>query len=291
MNRRDLFALSGGLLLAFRGPLSKAEVAPIGRDTNLRNAPIEISGDWGDATENDPRAVIARARQACLARVRLISDRQPSRLRVEDQASGPPHIWLHDHQPEIAWIVVDIAPLHWSQLAYQFGHELGHVLCNSWVQDATLKPPSRWLEEAMAEAFSIRGLGLLADSWQRRPPFPNNSAYADSLRKYRDDLVAKYRSVTSHDPVVDVAAWFQKSRPALDSAHGVGPSEGQAIVAIVDLFDTDPDCVSDMGAVNRWPERSSVPLERYLQLWQESCAELKSPGVLPARIRQLLGVA
>lgn len=291
MNRRNLFAATGGLLLAIRAPLSKAEAVAIRRDPNLRNAPIEISGDWGGADENDPRAVIVRARQACLSRVRLVSDRQPSRLRVEDQASGPPHIWLHDDQPETAWIVVDIAPLHWSQLAYQFGHELGHVLCNSWVQDANLKPPSRWLEEAMAEAFSIRGLGLLADSWQRRPPFPNNSAYADSLRKYRDDLIAKYRSANGDSLTVDVVAWFHQNRPALDRAQGVGPSEGMAIVAIANLFDADPDCVCDLGAVNRWPERSSVPIERYLQLWQESCAELRSPGVLPVRIRQLFGVA
>lgn len=291
MNRRDLFAVTAGLLLAGRGPLPRARAAPTPRDSNLLNAPIEIIGDWGGASDNDVRTVIARAREACLSGVRLVSDRQPSRLRVEENASGRPHIWLHEGEPQTAWIVVDVAPLHWSQLTYQFGHELGHVLCNSWVQDADLKPPSRWLEEAMVEAFSIRGLRLLADSWEHRPPFPNNSAYAESLRKYRDDLVAKYRSGNGDNPVVDTADWFHKTRPSLDEAHGVGQSEGPAIDSIADFLDNDPDCVCDMGAINRWPERSSVPIESYLQLWQKSCTELKSPGVLPVRVRQLLGVA
>lgn len=277
--------------MAVRWLLSKATAAPPRRQPTLRNVPIEVGGDWGGASANDVRAVVARARETCLERVRLVSDRQPNRLLVEEQQSGRPHIWLHEDHPQTAWIVVDIAALHWSQLAYQFGHELGHVLCNSWVRDSKLEPPSRWLEEAMAEAFSIRGLGLLATSWQRRPPFPNNSGYAKSLQKYRDDLIAKYRSEEGDGPVGDVAAWFHRNRPALDKANGVGRSEGQAIVAIADLLEDDPDCVSDMGAVNRWPERSAVPIERYLQLWQDSCAELNSPGVLPGRIRQVLGVA
>src|SRR5262245_29647307 len=38
-----------------------------------------------------------------------------------------------------------------SVLAYQFGHELGHVTANSWQPHAKPQPPSRWLEEALVE--------------------------------------------------------------------------------------------------------------------------------------------
>ena len=43
-------------------------------------------------------------------------------------------------------------------------------------------------------------------------------------------------------------------------------------------FEGDKTCVEDLGAVNRWPARSEVPVEEYLRLWQTSCAEIDSPA-------------
>ena len=161
----------------------------------LLSAPLELGGEWGGSPPNDARAVIARMREVCLSGVRLLSDRQPAKLRVDEHTSGPPHIWLHDENPDTAWIVVDIGARDWCKLAYQFGHELGHVLCNSWQRQAEPKLPSQWLEEALVEAFSIRGLGLLADSRGERSPFPHDVAFADTIRKYRQMLRAANRMV------------------------------------------------------------------------------------------------
>jgi hypothetical protein len=230
-------------------------------------------------------------RQVCLDGVRLRSDRQPQKLRVDDHSTGLPHIWLHEEDPDTAWIVVDIAPLHWAQLAYQFGHELGHVLCNSWVVRAKLEPPSRWLEEAMVEAFSIRGLGLLADSWEHQPPFAHDADYARSLRQYRTAQIEKYRKGDGTESVTDVPGWFRANRDRLDKAHGLGKMEGPAIVAILGELERDRGCVADMGAVNRWPKLSALPIEEYLRQWQESCAEIKTPGILPARVKNMLSLA
>src|SRR3954447_6239896 len=61
----------------------------------LLDVPIELTGNWRDSAAADVAAVLTRTRQACLADIRLCSDRQPEKLRVDDHASGPPHIWLH----------------------------------------------------------------------------------------------------------------------------------------------------------------------------------------------------
>jgi len=122
------------------------------------------------------------------AGVRLLSDQQPSGLWVEDRMSGPPDIWLHDHPNRIAWIVVDIRGNFWCQLAYQFGHELGHVLANSWGPASKPRPPSQWLEEDLVEAFSLRGLGRLADSWKGRPIF-NDAPYATDILQYQRNVI------------------------------------------------------------------------------------------------------
>src|SRR5579863_8599977 len=255
----------------------------------LLTAPLELGGEWGGSAPNDAFAVISRMREACLSGVRLLSDRQPAKLRVDDHATGPPFVWLHDENPDTAWIVVDIGARDWCKLAYQFGHELGHVLCNSWQRQAEPKLPSQWLEEALVEAFSIRSLGLLADSWEERSPFPLDVAFAAAIRKYRQNLIETYGEPAGQPPVLDMCAWLRRNRGALDHTGGVGAIEGPEIVRIVAELEGDKACVEDLGAVNRWPARSAVPVEEYLRLWQASCAEIDASGRLPVRLAQSLG--
>ena len=256
---------------------------------NLLTAPLEVGDAWNGAASTDAAAVISRMREACLSGIRLVSDRQPDRLRVDDQTSGPPHIWLHSDNPTAAWIVVDVGTRAWSQLAYQFGHELGHVMCNSWMWKVETPPPSRWLEECLAEAFAIRGLARLADGWERNPPFPNDSRYAQALRDYRRDLVEKYRKAGGPEGVKDMSAWLRDNRKLLDDTTGLGVYAGPAILTIVTAMENDKGCVEDLGAVNRWPQRSGVALEDYLRLWRESCAQLKASGRLPKRLQEAFG--
>jgi hypothetical protein len=51
--------------------------------------------------------------------------------------------------------------------------------------------------------------------------------------------------------------------------------------AILAELDGDKAWVEDMGALNRWPRRTGVPVAKYISLWQQSCAELGAGGRLP----------
>lgn len=287
--RRAFLKLCALVVSLVAGSTRSSGAAP-SSGVNLLSVPLEVEGTWGGSLPNDAAAVISRMREACLSGLRLLSDHQPGRLRVDDQSSGPPHIWLHSDNPTTAWIVVDIGTRAWSQLAYQFGHELGHVMCNSWMWKVETPPPSRWLEESLAEAFSMRGLGLLADEWERNPPFPNDSRYGQALRNYRHNLAEKYRKAAAPQPVTDLAAWLRANRALLDGTTGLGDYAGPAIVAVLNEMEADPGCVEDLGAVNRWPQRSSVPLEDYLRLWRASCEEIGASGHLPARLQEIFAL-
>jgi hypothetical protein len=283
---RRTFLRQGGACLLCLPNLTRRSYAQALQST-LLSAPLEIGGNWGGSPRDDARAVILRVREVCLSGIRLLSDRQPEKLRVDNQSYGLPHIWLNEN-PDTAWIVVNIGALDWSKLSYQFGHELGHVLCNSWARRAEPKLPSQWLEEALVEAFSIRGLGLLANSWEQRPPFPRNSAFADSLRKYRHDLIEKYRRSAGSPSGLDMCDWINSNRGALSQASGIGDLQGPVVLQIVTEFEGDKACVEDLGALNRWPARSEVPTKDYLRLWQSSCGEIGAPGRLPARLARIL---
>ena len=261
-----------------------------GRGT-LASAPIEVVGDWGGSLPGAALAVVTRMRAVSLAGVRLLSDRQPGRLRVDSHASGPPAVWLHDDGTPIAWVIVDIGPRDWSKLAYQFGHELGHVLANSWGPDAKPHNPCQWLEEALVEAFSIRGLGMLAESWERDPPFPGDAAFGGAIRAYRDRLLAGYQAFATQQAADrGLAAWFRVHRGEMESDGGVTGPGRAAIPTLVAELEAGADRVEDLGALNRWPGRSGVAMEEYLRLWRESCAQIGAAGRLAERVKgSLLG--
>jgi hypothetical protein len=264
------FALFGRYLLIGTG--AAHEETPM----TLAKAPLELGGEWPGPIPSDALAVISRMREVSLSGIRLVSDQQPRKLRIDNHSSGPPHIWLHSDHPETAWIVVDIGVRDWCKLAYQFGHELGHVLCNSWRWGDNPRPPTQWLEESLVEAFSIRGLLRLAESWEKNPPFPNDAAFGGVIREYNANLLAGYHKATP----ADLAAWLQAGHPQPPSAP-----EGAAVAPFVALLEADNGCIQDMGALNRWPERTALPIADYLHKWHDSCAELAAPGVLPRRLQ------
>lgn len=254
----------------------------------ILTAPLELVGNWRELAAQDAGAVIALMRAACLEGIELRSDRQPTAMRVDDHSSGPPAIWLHTDIPTTAWIIVDVGTRDWCNLAYQFGHELGHVLANSWTRDAAPRNPTQWLEEAVVEAFSLRGLGKLADRWEASPPFPHDHAYAGAIREYRAKLLAPDQEVAAGQGAeTDFAAWFQRQSAGF-AEHGGVDTAKPAVPAMLRLLEADDGTVGDIGAMNRWPERTSLAAPDYLKRWQASCVELGLPGTLPAQITALL---
>ncbi|MDX8495156.1 hypothetical protein RFN29_26715 [Mesorhizobium sp. VK22B] len=259
--------------------------------TTLRSAPIELAGNWGHMLPQAAEQVVERMRQACLDGVRLLSDRQPVRLRVDEHTSGQPAIWLHPDGSSMAWIIVDIGERDWSKLAYQFGHELGHVLANSWQQDAKPAPPCQWLEEALVEAFSLHGLRRLAKDWNENPPFPGDNAFGDSIGKYSEDIIRGYGTLADQQGLTrDAAVWFADHRDEIE-IPGLNPFAQAISVILLAEYDRTPECIEALGALNRWPGRSGVPIAEYLRRWKRSCAELHASPHLPVRLQQLLHVS
>jgi hypothetical protein len=256
----------------------------------LLTAPIELTGNWGHMIPDAAAHVVERMRHACLEGIRLVSDDQPHRLRVDEHTSGPPAIWLHPDGTSIGWIIVDVGQKDWSKLAYQFGHELGHVTANSWRPDAKPATPCQWLEEAMVEAFSLRGLALLADNWSRNPPFQDDSGFGAALAVYRQNIVERYAKLAQEQGhPEDLGAWFKEHRPAVE-AQALGPFAQAASLTILAEYERNPAGLEALGALNRWPGRSGIPLEDYFRAWEASCAELQASHSLPVRLRELLAL-
>lgn len=282
MNRRNFIKSFSGIIYA-----SGARALERSSSASIRHGPIELVGDWRDSALADARAVIMRMREACLYDLDLRSDRQPERLRVDDHTSGSPAIWLHREPVSTAWIIVDVGTRDWCKLAYQFGHELGHVIANSWSSDARPGGPSQWLEEALVEAFSLRGLGQLAAAWRTRPPFPNDSAYAQAIIEYRNRTLRAGDNLVLAPPTTELRLWFRTQVEQLE-VHGGVDAARPAVPTVLALYEEDSSLMSDLSAMNRWRQRTRVRLAEYLDHWEASCFELNTKGNLPRRLRNIL---
>jgi hypothetical protein len=264
-------------------------VIPSAPERTILTAPITIGGDWAGSRAASVMTVITRTRAVSLAGVPLISDRQPGYLEVDNTRRGPPHIWLHFDDAPRAQIVLDVGERDWSKLAYQFGHEFGHVLANGWPRETRPGGPSQWLEEAMVETFSLRGLGLLANSWESDPPFPRDSAFGAAIRHYRDNILAKYATYgASQGLFAGPAAWYQERRDRLAASAGMSEMCEALVPMLLEQLAGDPGLVGEIGALNRWPEQSWLPLTSYLDAWRQSCQSLGAPGRLADWIRACL---
>jgi hypothetical protein len=276
-SRRN-FIIVGGFVLATQSRV-KADMAPV-----LSNA-IEVNGEW-HAPPRSAALVIGRMREACCSGFRILSDRQPSKLQVENRASGSPAVWLHKDPKDTAIILVDVGERAWSQLAYQFGHELGHVISNSWDSNATPNAPCQWVEEMIAESFSLRGLAVLAAAWEKTPPFPGDSGYGHEIQSYRDRVVAQYNQLAESQGLRDSAVWFGRNKQALEGFVGLSDHAKAAVSILLPALLKSPRMLEDIGALNRWTERAALPLDEYLRRWRKSCKDLASPGLLPNFIQE-----
>lgn len=301
MRRRDFVTLFAGSAAGSLAPATltqsggwgtsgAATTSPHPPATSLLSAPIELAGNWGLMLPRSAEQVVERMRHACLDGVRLVSDRQPTRLRVDERPSGSPAVWLHADGTTMAWIIVDIGERDWSKLAYQFGHELGHVAANSWQADAKPAPPCQWLEEAMVEAFSLRGLGRLAKDWTQNPPFAGDNAFGEAIARYRQDIIDRYTALADGQGFTrDAAVWFADHRSEIE-IPGLNPFAQAMSVTILAEYESAPDCVEALGALNRWPGRTGVPIDEYLRRWEASCAELQASPRLPVGVRERLRI-
>jgi hypothetical protein len=288
-----LSARGTGTASPYTGPMTvMAQLSPpIEQAPTLLSAPIELAGDWGHMLPRSADQVLERMRHACLDGVRLLSDRQPTRLRVDEHTSGLPAVWLHPDGSSMAWIIVDVGERAWSQLAYQFGHELGHVLANSWQPHAKPMPPCQWLEEALVEAFSLRGLGRLAESWKQNPPFAGDNEFGNAIADYRQNIIQRYSALADEQGITrDPARWFADHRSEIEVA-GLNPFARAASLTVLAEYERAPSCVEALGALNRWPGRTGVPIEDYFRQWEASCAELQASPLLPTSLREMLGIA
>jgi hypothetical protein len=258
----------------------------------LEAVEIIVSGDWGDTRDIDVLEVVKSARESLLDGVSL-KDGGPSSIRVVGVPTAPnPVVIKHDDPGGSAIMFLTVIDKRWNQLAYQFGHEFGHILANTWGVNSVPTPPSHWLEEALVEAFSLSGIFRMKDRWLIKPPYANWLSYSDSLKDYAESRLAELRRHHLYQACQENSiGWFAERRIHLNPLVGLGKETWPIIPWLAEEFCSDSSLVADISGLNRWPERGGIPIEEYLSAWEDGCMIAGSSGRLPRSIREkLLGL-
>ena len=135
--------------------------------------------DWGDARTSDIEKLLVDVASHIEISLR---DSLTGVVVVPAPEIDPNPRTLCRHSPSDPFRV-QLTTRHklWAKFAYQFAHELCHVLSNP---ERLRGNPNNWFVEALCELSSLFTLRQMADRWRTQPPFPNWDSYAASLASY-----------------------------------------------------------------------------------------------------------
>jgi hypothetical protein len=221
---------------------------------------VERDG-WGDAGAEDIAKVLESAGEAL--RVRFPGRAFPP-IEVSRSETDPITLFKRGPAGEIR-VRLNVEGRHWSQFAFQFGHEVAHILCGN----VEYENPNLWFEETLCEAASLFVLGRMAETWKAKPPFPNWKDYSDALAKYRRERMEKAKLPEGKT----LAEWFRAKEASLRK----DPHQREANLAmasvLLPLLEESPERWEALGALNAIHGDASRPFRQHLLDWSKSAAE------------------
>ena len=148
---------------------------------------------------------------------------------------------------------------YWCQFAYQFSHELCHVLSDCERLEGY---PNNWFHESLCELASVFTLRCMAETWQDNPPYPGRCDYADSLAAYAEELLSRKERQLPTD--MDLSTWLQCEEESLRRDRYQRDKNAVAAYILLPIFENDP---AGWNAIRRLPS-SSTMFRDYLPEWQ-----------------------
>lgn len=227
------------------------------------SANIQVEGRWGKAKTKDVQAVINSVQTAITP---YIGARALGDVIVRNDPQGPISLYKKGENGEYV-VLLDIKGRYWAQIAYQYSHEVCHLLSN---YDLSPNNATRqqWFEESVCEAFSLFALERMAELWKDNPPYRNWKNYAPAFQNYVDNLrKEKHRSGFTENAM---QAWFLKNKDTLQSDPIAQERRLNEEVAthLYAIFSEDPRYWEALNYINLGDDHQDKTLKRYLDDWQ-----------------------
>lgn len=236
-----------------------------GGDEPLRIA-LADETEWGGAVPEDVRRVLGSTARALLDHVP-----ESGLPPLEVRASGGP-IVLHERgDGGLVRIRLNTGGNLWSQYAYQFAHELCHVVCR-YDRDPT---GNQWFEESLCELASLFVLRRMAERWATEPPYPNWRDYAPHLAAYATARIDGARLPEG----TTLADWYRANRSALATVATDRQRNTVVAAALLPLFEAEPAHWAAVPYLNEAMPTAPQPFREYLADWRRRLPPERRPTV------------
>lgn len=226
---------------------------------------LEKIAEWQASTRDVQKVLDSAAAQLC----RHFPERDFAPILVEPKG-GP--ITLYARGPAGEYRVrLNTGGLFWSQYAYQFAHEMCHILCNCRPGDSA----NKWFEESLCELASIYTLRAMGKAWRTDPPYPNWRDYAPKLDSYAQNLITAGRLPRN----TSLAEFIKENLESLRKDSNQRDKNRIVAVALLPLFEKEPErweAVQYLNAADTSPPRS---FELYVSDWRAQAPAKHKPFV------------
>ena len=229
-----------------------AAIEPDARPLRLVIVPDE---GWNGARPADVEAVLASAGRALL-RHAAAAPMPP----LEVHPRGGPIVLFERAPTGAVRVHLNTGGNLWSQYAFQFGHELCHVLCRF---DRNHRAHT-WFEESLCETASLFVLRRMAEEWERDPPYPNWRTYAPRLADY----AAQRLAAAPPEAGGSFVEWYRKHQDVL-LANPTNREQNLAVAAaLLPLFEARPARWAAVEWLNAGPPQGPRSFREHLLEWR-----------------------
>ena len=158
-------------------------------------------------------------------------------------------------------IKLDTGGRLWAQCAFQFAHELTHILCR-YRPD---KHPNKWFEESLCETGSLFALRKMGESWKTSPPYPNWKSYAPNLVEYAQKRITEHALPAGKSFV----EWYTENKPALLKSAVDRPRNTTVATVLLPLFEKTPEHWAAVYYLNEGKRAADETFADCLQRWHD----------------------
>jgi hypothetical protein len=217
------------------------------------------NADW----QADPENVKAVLESAAQTLARHFPERKIAPILVEPRG-GPIVLYERGDNGEYR-VRLDTGETYWSQYAFQFAHEMGHIL-----SDYKENPHrNKWFEEAICETASLYALREMAKTWKTDAPYENWRGYAPSLAAYAQERIDSAQ-LPDGKPL---AGWFADHEADL-YVNSTNRELNLVVAAqLLPLFESEPAQWEAISWLNAADSAKSQTLAEYLADWERSSPE------------------